>query len=95
MQDQDMTSVAGNDKKKSTKATAGFVLGLVSIVAWLLPILGYPVTILGIIFSALGMKSSKKKFAVIGLILSIVFLIVTLINSIVGSILNLQKAGLL
>lgn len=75
------------NKNKSGKATAGFVLGLCSIIAWFIPLIGYPVTILGIIFSALGIKSAKKTFAVIGLICSIIFLIATLINSIVGAIL--------
>ncbi len=70
--------------KKETKAIVGFILGLVGIIAWFLPIIGVPVTILGIIFSALGMNTKNKNKAIAGLILSIVFLIVTLINSFLG-----------
>ena len=70
------------------KATAGLVLGLVSIIAWILPLIGYPVTICGIIFSAKGLKSETGKGkAIAGLVLSIIFLIVTLINSALGVIL--------
>lgn len=74
------------DKKKETKAMVGFILGLCSIIAWLLPLIGYPVTIAGIVFSAMGMHSNNKGKAIAGLVLSIIFLIVTLINSILGAV---------
>ena len=67
------------------RAKAGFILGLVSILAWLLPVIGLPVTICGIVFSGLGLSSGARNKAVIGLTLSIIFLIVTLLNSIVGA----------
>lgn len=67
------------DSKSSKKATAGFILGLCSMLAWLIPLIGWPVTILGIIFSSLGINSDNKGIAMAGLILSIVFLLVTTI----------------
>lgn len=76
-----------NADKKATKGMIGFILGLVSIIAWYIPLIGYPVTVCGIIFSSLGMNSKNKGKAVAGLVLSIIFLIVTLINSILGAIL--------
>lgn len=79
-------AIATSEAKGKGSATAGFVLGLVSIIAWIIPLFGYPVTICGIIFSAKGLKCpSKKGMAVAGLVLSIIFLILTLINSIVGA----------
>lgn len=42
-----------------------------------------------IVFSAKGLKSSKKIMAIIGLLLSIIFLIVSLFNSILDVLLNL------
>lgn len=74
------------DEKSAKRASAGFVLGLCSLVAWFIPLIGYPVTILGIIFSSLGMNSNKKGMAITGIVLSIIFFIVTLMNSIVGAI---------
>ena len=47
--------------KQNNKAIAGLVLGITSLLAWLLPLLGYPVSIVGIIMGALGKKSEKKK----------------------------------
>jgi len=77
-----------NTEKGKTQAIIGLILGLVSIIAWYIPLLGFPVTIIGIIFSAIGMKSQNNKGkAIAGLTLSIIFLVVTIINSFLGAIL--------
>lgn len=76
--------------KKEKQATTGFVLGLVSIIAWIIPLFGYPITICGIVFSTKGLKSSKKTMAIIGLVLAIIFLLLTLGNSIAGVIQALE-----
>ena len=44
-----------------TQSIIGLILGLVSIIAWYIPLIGFPVTICGIIFSSLGMKSQNNK----------------------------------
>jgi len=70
----------------------GFILSLVSIIAWLLPLVGYPVTICGIIFSARHIRhknKTAKTLGIIGLVLSILFLLLTLGNSILGVIIAL------
>lgn len=94
---QDVCLNCGVNTNNSTQnktdkcATTGFVLGLVSIIAWFIPLFGYPVTICGIVFSSKGLKSKKNKSkAITGLVLSIIFLVITLLNSIAGVILNLS-----
>lgn len=86
-----VTTLAKTEYSSADKhATSGFVLGLVSIIAWLLPLFGYPVTICGIVYSVKGLKSnSKKVMAIIGLVLSIIFLFITLINSLLGALLQI------
>lgn len=75
--------------KTDKNAVIGFILGLVSIAAWIIPLFGYPVGICGIVFSAKGLKSTTNKGkAITGLVLSIVFLVFTLFNSILGAILG-------
>ncbi len=74
------------EDKKEKNATTGMILGLCSIIAWFIPLFGYPVTICGIVFSSKGLGSKNNGQAVAGLVLSIVFLIVTLINSILGAL---------
>jgi len=55
-------------------ALTGLILGIVSGVCCCIPFIGLPCAILGIIFSAKGLQSKDRKaMAVIGLILSIIF----------------------
>ena len=56
-----LSSNGNNTDKKATLAMVGFILGLVSIIAWYIPLIGFPVTVCGIIFSSLGMKSPTNK----------------------------------
>lgn len=76
-------------ENKNTAAIVALVLGLVGIIAWLLPLLGYPITIIAIIFGVKGRKIDfQKGMATAGMVLGIVFLVFTVINSIAGIILN-------
>lgn len=70
-------------------AVRGFILGIISIIAWIIPLFGYPVTICGIVFSAKGLNiKTNKGLAIAGLVLSIIFLIFTIVNSIIGAIMG-------
>lgn len=80
---QGMQSVVTEDKKGV--AIAGLVLGILSPLVWLIPLFGYPVTIVGIIMSAKGMKTSGRGMAIAGMILSIIGLVLTLGNSVLGA----------
>ena len=77
---------------KKDRSTTGLVLGLVSIVAWLIPIIGFPVTICGIIFSAKSLDTPGRGKAIAGMILSIIFLCLTILNSIIGAIIGFMNA---
>lgn len=80
-----------NDEKKQNniggKSIASFVLGVLGIIAWLIPLFGYPVTIVGIILGCIARKTEKNGFSLAGIILSSITLALTLINSILGVIL--------
>lgn len=76
------------ENNNNNRAVASLVLGLVSIVTWLFPIAGYITTILAIVFATKGRHSEKKGMAIAGLVLGIIFLVVTLLNSIFGAILG-------
>lgn len=79
-------------ESKNGLATAALVLGIVSIIAWLIPIAGYPVTILAIVFGVKGRISAKRGMATAGMILGIIFLILTVINSVAGAIMGFMNA---
>lgn len=73
-------------KEVGGKSIASFVLGLIGIIAWLLPLFGYPVTIVGLSLGCIARKKEKNGFSLAGIILSTITLILTLINSIMGVI---------
>lgn len=68
---------------------AALILGLIGIVAWLIPFFGFPFNILAIIFGAVGRNSSNPGMAKAGLILGIIGLVLTIINAILGVLLLL------
>jgi len=67
------------------KATAGFVLGLVGVLAWILPIFGLPINVTGLVLSAQSLSYSKRGLAVAGLTLSIIGTVLTIINASIGA----------
>lgn len=80
------------EQKEDKLAIVGFILGLVSIIAWFIPLFGYPVSICGIVFSTKGLKSKiNKGKATAGLVLSIVFLVFTFLNSMVGLLISFDN----
>ncbi len=67
------------------KAKASLILGIVGLIAWLLPIVGIPVTIVGIVKGVQAWKSSKHTLAVAGVVLSIIGLVLAIINMAIGA----------
>jgi hypothetical protein len=76
---------------KKGLAIAGFVLGILNLCAWFLPICGGPLSVVGIVLSALGIKSSQKTLAIIGLVLSGLGLIATIINAVARAVIGIQN----
>ena len=66
------------------KATAALVLGIIGLIAWLFPIAGFPITIVGLVMSVRGM-GQKRPLAKAGLILNIIGLVICIINSAIGA----------
>ncbi len=73
-----------NDRKVSGASTASLIFGLIGVVAWILPIVGYPITIGGLVLGIVGHKSDSSSRAMVGIVLSVIFLIATIISSVVG-----------
>lgn len=67
------------------KATASLVLGIMSLIAWLLPLIGFPVSIIGLIMGLYGRNSDRVGSANIGLCLSIIGLVICVANSAIGA----------
>lgn len=56
-------------------ACTSLVLGIISSVTWLVPIIGLPITVVGTVLGALNFKSKKLKgVAIAGFVVNIVFM---------------------
>ncbi len=62
-----------------SESNSGKTLGIISLFAWLLPIVGIPVSIVGIVKSSGGRSPGGLSMSIIGLVLAV-------INAIVGAI---------
>ncbi|MBN1618612.1 DUF4190 domain-containing protein [Candidatus Dojkabacteria bacterium] len=69
-------------------AIASLVLGIINLCSWILPLCGCPMAIIGIVTGILGLKTEKKTLAIVGIVLSGLALIATIINSILGVAMN-------
>lgn len=72
----------------TSKATLALVMGVLSIVGLAIPLLGVIFGVAGINAAKQGMKSSAKGKATAGMVLSILFLVISIINWILGIFLN-------
>ena len=72
-------------ENNNKKATTSLTLGIISLIAWLLPLAGYPVSVIGLIIGIIGLNSEEKNKAMTGLILSIVGLALCVANSAIGA----------
>lgn len=90
-----MTQYAPNQPQQAAKpsnglGTAGFVIGLIGLVLSFIPLIGvvaWPLVILGVIFSAVGVaKASKgratnKGLAIAGLVVSVIGLVICILQA--------------
>ncbi len=70
------------------KAIASLVLGILGLVVWILPIIGLPVTIIGVVQGAKALHSRQRGMAIAGLILSVIGLVAAAINAAIGAYLG-------
>lgn len=76
----------------SGMAIAGLVLGIISMIAWLIPLFGVPISAVGIVLAALGRRSvSRRTMATVGLVLASIALVLALCNAALGVYLATQR----
>ena len=67
------------------KAITSLVLGILSLICWIIPLFGYPISIIGIVMGIKSKDCETKTLALAGLILSIIGLAITVANSAIGA----------
>ncbi|MEO0587883.1 MAG: DUF4190 domain-containing protein [Planctomycetota bacterium] len=72
------------------RAIASLVLGCVAMIAWCIPLVGLPVSVVGLILGILDRQSPKRGLAIAGVVLSSIGLALSLINAVVGAYLAIS-----
>lgn len=75
-------------KSSGGKAIASLVLGILGLLAWLLPLIGLPITIVGLVLGMVDRKSERRGLAMAGIVLNALFLALTLANAGYGAYLG-------
>lgn len=70
---------------------AALVLGIIGLGAWLLPFIGFPVIITGLVLGILGKNKGGRGFAIAGIVLCIITLFLTSINAGIGACIGLRN----
>ncbi len=81
-------------EKKSGMSVASMVLGISGLIAWILPLIGFPVTIAGLILGISGRKKGGKGMATAGIVLCIITLVLTLCNSVAGAYIGYKRTSM-
>lgn len=71
--------------KAFKKARTSFILGLIGLFAWFIPVIGLPIAITGLIFGIKGLNRQDKKLAATGIALSLISLTAGVCNSAIGA----------
>lgn len=76
------------------KAIAALIIGVVGLVAWCCPLIGFPLNIVGIVLGTQAMKSpnsASKIMSIVGLVLCAISLVLTLGNAVAGVIIQMNN----
>ncbi|MEG0014337.1 MAG: hypothetical protein RR324_06070 [Cellulosilyticaceae bacterium] len=88
----DMTPQIVPVARPNTNAWTSFILGIISSLGWIVPIIGLPITIVGTVLGAVGMKNKRNKgIAIAGFIINLVFLVCTIAKGIVDIVLYCKR----
>ena len=66
-------------------AVASLVLGIIGLIAWVIPLFGLPITITGLVLGAKRLNSEQRGLAIAGLTLCIIGLVLTIANGAIGA----------
>ena len=79
--------------ESSAGSLTSLVLGIIASLGWIIPIIGLPVTIVGIVLGAMNLKNRKSKgLAIAGFVVNIVFLCASIAKGIVDIVRYARKS---
>jgi hypothetical protein len=77
--------------KSNGKAIAALVLGISGMILWCCPLVGFPVTVLGLIFGILAIREQRSTMAIVAIVLSSIGILLTLGNAISGAVMMMAQ----
>lgn len=83
-----MVSSAAGDRRGL--AIASLVVGILNLCGWILPICGFPLGIVAVILGVLGIKSSQRTLAIVGIVLGGLTILLAGVNAVMGALLGPQ-----
>lgn len=75
---------------RSGLASASRMLGFIGLLAWILPIVGFPIAVIGLVLGIVSLKDGNRGKTLTGIVLCSVGLVLTLVNSAAGIYLYTQ-----
>lgn len=69
-------------------AIASLVLGLIGLGGWCIPIVGLPLTVIGLVLGIKGLRSPNRGMAIAGIVLCSLGLLASVVNAAVGAYLG-------
>lgn len=76
------------DSSKNWMGIVSLVIGVVGLCAWIIPLIGCPATIIGIVLGVLGLKSEQRTLSIVGIVLCSLMLLVSIGNAAFGAYLG-------
>lgn len=70
------------------KGTTSVVLGGLSLLGWLIPLIGLPLSIAGLVYGIKSLKTTHHRRAVVGIVLSAIGLLLSIVNASIGAYLG-------
>lgn len=74
-----------NNPLQSKQAKISLTLGIVGLIAWIIPIIWLPIQVTGLVYWIKSISSNKKAMASAGVTLCIVWLVLTTANASIGA----------
>lgn len=84
------TGAAPAPADRSTLAVISLVLGILGLCAWILPLCGFPISIVGLILGILSARSTRRGMAIAGIVLAAMTLLAAILNAAFGAYLGLN-----
>jgi len=73
-----------SENKTATYAKISMILGIIGLVVWFFPIIGLPVSTVGLTFGLRGFDAPKKWMAIAGIVLCVVGISFSSVNAGIG-----------